>query len=46
MAGSVAWEGRDLAAADPQSVWARMGRVPQDYARWRLSAREFWLSPG
>jgi ATP-binding cassette subfamily B protein len=37
--GSVTWDGTDLAAADPHSVWARVGLVPQDYTRWPMDLR-------
>ncbi|MYT16930.1 ATP-binding cassette, subfamily B [Streptomyces sp. SceaMP-e96] len=37
--GSVAWDGVDLAEADPHSVWARVGLVPQDYTRWPMDLR-------
>ncbi len=38
--GTVAWDGVDLADADPDSVRARLALVPQDYTRWPLAARE------
>ncbi|MYS23770.1 ATP-binding cassette, subfamily B [Streptomyces sp. DvalAA-14] len=38
--GSVTWNGVDLAGADPHSVWARCGLVPQIFAQWPLRARE------
>ncbi|MEV8388674.1 MULTISPECIES: ATP-binding cassette domain-containing protein [unclassified Streptomyces] len=38
--GTVAWDGVDLADADPATVWARLAMVPQDYTRWPLTARE------
>ncbi|WP_251061556.1 ABC transporter ATP-binding protein [Streptomyces sp. ISL-100] len=37
--GSVTWDGTDLAQADPHSVWARVGLVPQDYTRWPMNLR-------
>ncbi|MFG3117462.1 ABC transporter ATP-binding protein [Streptomyces sp. NPDC048197] len=37
--GSVTWDGVDLAEADPHSVWARVGLVPQDYTRWPMDLR-------
>ncbi|MFJ4880045.1 ATP-binding cassette domain-containing protein [Streptomyces sp. NPDC088745] len=39
-AGTVRWDGIDLADADPATVWARTAMVPQDYTRWPLRARE------
>ena len=33
------WDGVDLAGADPHSVWARIGLVPQDYTRWPMDLR-------
>ncbi|MCX4750380.1 ABC transporter ATP-binding protein/permease [Kitasatospora sp. NBC_01287] len=38
--GTVSWDGTDLAEADPHSVHARVGLVPQDYTRWPMAARE------
>ena len=38
--GVVTWDGADLAGADPHSVWARTGLVPQDFAQWPLRVRE------
>ncbi|MBT2511875.1 ABC transporter ATP-binding protein [Streptomyces sp. ISL-98] len=37
--GTVTWDGTDLAGADPHSVWARVGLVPQDYTRWPMDLR-------
>ncbi|WP_225882411.1 ABC transporter ATP-binding protein [Streptomyces aureocirculatus] len=37
--GTVTWDGIDLAEADPHSVWARVGLVPQDYTRWPMDLR-------
>ncbi|MFJ2768437.1 ABC transporter ATP-binding protein [Streptomyces sp. NPDC087300] len=37
--GTVAWDGVDLADADPHSVWAKVGLVPQDYTRWPMDLR-------
>ncbi|WP_241845411.1 ATP-binding cassette domain-containing protein [Streptomyces silvensis] len=37
--GRVTWDGTDLAEADPHSVWARVGLVPQDYTRWPMDLR-------
>ncbi|MET8747243.1 ATP-binding cassette domain-containing protein [Streptomyces sp. NPDC004728] len=39
-AGSVRWDGVDLADADPSGVLAKVALVPQDYTRWPLAARE------
>ncbi|MGI5336282.1 ABC transporter ATP-binding protein [Streptomyces sp. CA-181903] len=38
--GTVSWDGVDLANADPDTVWARTGLVPQFFAYWPLTARE------
>ncbi|HET6859668.1 MAG TPA: ABC transporter ATP-binding protein [Streptomyces sp.] len=38
--GRVTWDGSDLAAVDPASVWACTGLVPQIFAQWPLRARE------
>lgn len=38
--GTVAWDGTDLADADPTTVMASVSLVPQDYTRWPLAARE------
>lgn len=38
--GRVRWDGTDLAAADPDSVWSRTALVPQNFACWPLRARE------
>ena len=38
--GRVTWGDVDLAAADPDSVWAGTGLVPQIFAQWPLRARE------
>ncbi|MFJ8313255.1 MULTISPECIES: ATP-binding cassette domain-containing protein [unclassified Streptomyces] len=38
--GAVTWDGTDLADADPHSVWARTGLVPQNFAQWPLRVRE------
>ncbi|MFI8930596.1 ATP-binding cassette domain-containing protein [Streptomyces sp. NPDC053474] len=37
--GTVTWDSIDLADADPHSVWARVGLVPQDYTRWPMDLR-------
>ncbi|NGO72265.1 ATP-binding cassette domain-containing protein, partial [Streptomyces boncukensis] len=38
--GSIAWDGIDLARADPDSLWACVGMVPQTFTRWPMAARE------
>ncbi|MFI8930661.1 ABC transporter ATP-binding protein [Streptomyces sp. NPDC053474] len=38
--GTVAWDGVDLADADPAAVLSKVALVPQDYTRWPLAARE------
>ncbi|GAB3117732.1 ABC transporter ATP-binding protein [Streptomyces calidiresistens] len=38
--GTIAWDGTDLARADPACVMAAVSLVPQDYTRWPLAARE------
>ncbi|MFF3752535.1 ATP-binding cassette domain-containing protein [Streptomyces sp. NPDC002018] len=38
--GRVTWNGTDLAAVDPATVWARTGLVPQIFAQWPLRVRE------
>ncbi|MET9378172.1 ATP-binding cassette domain-containing protein [Streptomyces sp. NPDC002992] len=38
--GRVRWNGSDLAALDPASVWDRTGLVPQIFAQWPLRVRE------
>ncbi|MGP3922913.1 ATP-binding cassette domain-containing protein [Streptomyces sp. 8N616] len=38
--GRVTWDGVDLAAADPNTVWARTGLVPQFFGQWPLAVRE------
>ncbi|MBA4862227.1 ABC transporter ATP-binding protein [Streptomyces sp. PSKA54] len=38
--GRVTWNGADLAAVDPASVWACTGLVPQLFAQWPLRVRE------
>ncbi|MET9290614.1 ATP-binding cassette domain-containing protein [Streptomyces sp. NPDC003077] len=39
-AGSVRWDGVELADADPAGVLSKVALVPQDYTRWPLAARE------
>lgn len=38
--GRVEWNGTDLAAVDPDTVWACTGLVPQVFAQWPLRVRE------
>lgn len=38
--GTVTWDDVDLATADPEQVWSRLALLPQDIARWQVSARE------
>ncbi|MGW9438652.1 ABC transporter ATP-binding protein [Streptomyces sp. NPDC055607] len=38
--GAVEWDGVDLADIDPEAVWAKLAMLPQDIARWPVSARE------
>lgn len=38
--GQVRWDGVPTADADPQALWQQVALVPQEYARWPLSARE------
>ncbi|MFE5484152.1 ABC transporter ATP-binding protein [Streptomyces sp. NPDC056527] len=38
--GVVSWDGHDLTACDPHSVWSRLGRVPQNFTRWPMTARD------
>ncbi|MEU0935016.1 ABC transporter ATP-binding protein [Embleya sp. NPDC005971] len=37
--GRVSWDGTDVAELDPHAAWAHLGYVPQEIARWPLSAR-------
>ncbi|MFE9619713.1 ATP-binding cassette domain-containing protein [Streptomyces sp. NPDC006384] len=39
-AGTVRWDGDDLADLCPLAVWGVTGMVAQDYVRWPLAARE------
>ncbi|MFF4407784.1 ATP-binding cassette domain-containing protein [Streptomyces sp. NPDC001262] len=39
-AGSVRWDGVDLADADPAGVLSKVALVPQDYTKWPLATRE------
>ncbi|MFG2228332.1 ABC transporter ATP-binding protein [Streptomyces sp. NPDC048644] len=38
--GQVLWDGVPTGDADPQALWQQVALVPQEYARWPLSARE------
>jgi ATP-binding cassette subfamily B protein len=38
-AGTVRWDGVDLAGVDPDSVRDRVGLIPQSYTQWPMSAR-------
>ncbi|MEV6548293.1 ATP-binding cassette domain-containing protein [Streptomyces sp. NPDC051597] len=38
--GRVRWDGVDVAAADPETVWRRTGLVPQFFGQWPLAVRE------
>lgn len=38
--GSVAWDGVPTGDLDPHAMWSQVALVPQDYARWPLTARE------
>ncbi|SFY54029.1 ABC transporter ATP-binding protein [Streptomyces sp. F-1] len=38
--GTVTWDDVDLATADPEQVWSRLAMLPQDIARWQVTARE------
>ncbi len=38
--GGVSWDGVDTRALEPGAAWAQVAMVPQDYARWPLSARQ------
>ncbi|MFI7103525.1 ABC transporter ATP-binding protein [Streptomyces sp. NPDC050161] len=38
--GQVLWDGVPTGDADPQALWRQVALVPQEYARWPLSARE------
>ncbi|ELS55799.1 ATP-binding cassette domain-containing protein [Streptomyces viridochromogenes] len=39
-AGTVTWNGTDLAEVDPDAVWKLTGLVPQYFAQWPLRLRE------
>ncbi|MGW0660159.1 ATP-binding cassette domain-containing protein [Streptodolium elevatio] len=36
--GRVTWDGHDVRELDPHELWARLGYVPQEIARWPLQA--------
>ncbi|MEU5431007.1 ABC transporter ATP-binding protein [Streptomyces olivoreticuli] len=38
--GSVHWDDVDLTHADPELLWASLAMLPQDFARWPVTARE------
>ncbi|WP_344522959.1 ABC transporter ATP-binding protein [Streptomyces albiaxialis] len=38
--GSLCWDGVATGEMDPDALWAQVAMVPQDYARWPLTARE------
>ncbi|WP_078862333.1 ABC transporter ATP-binding protein [Streptomyces sp. NRRL F-5123] len=38
--GSVTWDGADTRTLDAQAAWRRVAVVPQEYAKWPLTARE------
>ncbi|MEV7676438.1 ABC transporter ATP-binding protein [Streptomyces sp. NPDC088752] len=38
--GAVEWGGIALADVDPEAVWAKLAMLPQDIARWPVTARE------
>ncbi|PNE40964.1 ABC transporter [Streptomyces noursei] len=38
--GTVTWDGVPTGDLEPQAMWAQVALVPQDYARWPLTARE------
>ncbi|MFC5720684.1 ABC transporter ATP-binding protein [Streptomyces gamaensis] len=38
--GTVTWNGVDTADLDPYAMWQRTAVVPQEFARWPMSARE------
>ncbi|MFG3259477.1 ABC transporter ATP-binding protein [Streptomyces sp. NPDC048172] len=38
--GSLCWDGVPTAEMAPDALWAQVAMVPQDYARWPLTARE------
>lgn len=38
--GRVTWDGADTRTLDAHAAWARVAVVPQDYAKWPLTARD------
>nr|WP_317620077.1 ABC transporter ATP-binding protein [Streptomyces sp. CBMA156] len=38
--GTVRWDGTDIADIEPGALWGRVAVVPQDFARWPMSARD------
>lgn len=38
--GTVTWDDVDLSTADPEQVWSRLALLPEDIARWQVSARD------
>ncbi|WP_129840832.1 ABC transporter ATP-binding protein [Streptomyces sp. RFCAC02] len=39
-AGTVTWDGTDLSRTDPEQLWRNLAMLPQDFARWPVTARE------
>ncbi len=38
--GIVTWDGTDLSRTDPEQLWRSLAMLPQDFARWPVTARE------
>lgn len=38
--GTVTWDGTDISRTDPEQLWQRLAMLPQDFARWPVSARD------
>ncbi|MFI5529998.1 ATP-binding cassette domain-containing protein [Kitasatospora sp. NPDC051853] len=38
--GTITWDGVPIGELDADALWARVARVPQEFARWPLSAAE------
>lgn len=38
--GTVTWDGTDLTRIDPEQLWQNLAMLPQDFARWPVTARE------
>ena len=38
--GAVTWDDVPLATADPEEIWSHLAMLPQEIARWQVSARE------